>query len=140
MTATEINPLYLREPSRKFVFDVLQGSLKNVGTALAMAMTVEAANVTGQLLGQLVGTDTKACAWSARIIKQRAHLRVFRIDTQAQRALPCPTMIPLVLRKRIERQMTGTTNYLVDLVILVSRREGMSLRTKLLESQTSLRE
>ena len=49
-------------------------------------------------------------------------------------------METLILRERVESQMTGATDNLVELIILVSWRIGMRLGAKLLEGQAGLAE
>ena len=140
MATAEVNPLYLREPLRKLLLNMLQRALKDVGAALTMTMAMEATNVAGQLLWQLVGSDAKAGAWGTRVVEQCLYLRIFGIDAQAQRALPCPLVETLILRQRVERQMTGAAHDVVELVVFVSRRIGMCFGAKLLQGQTGLAE
>ena len=73
MTAPEVYPLNLRKPAREFFLDVLEGALKDIGTALAMAVAMKAPYVGGERAGQLVGTDTEARTGGTWIIEQRAH-------------------------------------------------------------------
>ena len=47
-------------------------------------------------------------------------------------------MIALILRKRVERQVTAATDYLVNLPVGIGRREGVRLGPKLLQRQTGL--
>ena len=132
MTTAKVDPLQLREPEGKLLLNVLQGALEDIGTTLAMAMAMETLDVLGQLLGQLVGHHTKTGAGSTGIVQQRTHLGILRIDAQSYRALPCPLMEPFILTERVERQVTGTTHNLVELVILIRRRIGVRLGTELL--------
>ena len=100
---------------------MLQSALKHVRTTLTMTMTVKSENVTGEPVGQFVCTDAEARSRRTRIVEQCTHLTVFWIDTQPQRALPCPTVVSLILRKRVECQMAGAANYFVNFVIFVGR-------------------
>ena len=140
MATTEVNPLQLREPLRELLLDMLQRALKDIAATLAMAMAMEALDVVGQLFRQLVGRNTKASTWRTGVVEQRLYLGIFGIDAQAQRALPCPLVETLILRQRVERQMTGTADDVVELVVFVSRRIGMCLGAKLLQGQTGLAE
>ena len=74
MTTTKVDPLQLREPLGEFLFNMLQAPFEDVCPTLAMTMTMEAADVSGQLFGQLVGRDAKAGAWGTGIIQEGAHL------------------------------------------------------------------
>ena len=96
VTATQVEPFQLWEPTREMLFDVYQRALQHVGTALAVAMTVESFDVRGQYFRQLVGSDTKASSWCTRIVEQRAHLTIFRVNTQTQRA-SCSTLMETVV-------------------------------------------
>ena len=140
MSTAEVNPLYLWEPLAELLLNMLQGALKDVGAALTVTMAMEATDVAGQLLWQLVGSNAKAGAWGTRVVEQRLYLRILGIDAQAQRTLPCPLVETLILRERVERQMTGAAHDVVELVVFVSRRIGMCFGAKLLQSQTGLAE
>ena len=47
-------------------------------------------------------------------------------------------METLILRERVKRQMTGTTDNLVELIVFVCGRIGMRFGAKLLQGQASL--
>ena len=74
VTTTEVYPLQLWEPLRKLLFDMLQRTLKDIRATLTMTMTMEALDIAGQLLRQLVGRNAKAGTWCTRIVEQRLYL------------------------------------------------------------------
>ena len=142
MPATKINPFQLWEPLGKLFLDMYQGALEDICPTLAMTMTMETFYIVGQLIGQLIGCNAKTTSGSTWIIKQRTHFGISRIDTQTtidlRIYLPHPLMITGILRQGIERKMAGASGYLVDLVVGISWRIGMSLAAELLESQPRL--
>ena len=72
MSATEVEPLQLREPAGELLLDMHQRTLQHVGTALAMAMAMEALDVGRQLFGQLVGRHAETGARGTGVVEQRA--------------------------------------------------------------------
>ena len=66
------------------VFYMYERAREDVGAALAMAMAMEALDVGGQLIGQLIGTDAEAGARRAGIVEERLDLGVARVDAQAE--------------------------------------------------------
>ena len=74
MASAEVDPFQLREPCRELVFDMCQGVLELFGSALAMAMAMEALDVGRQLLRQLISGDTEARARCTRVIDQDFYL------------------------------------------------------------------
>ena len=121
VATTKINPLQLREPLRKTLLNMCQRALEHIRTALAKGAAMEAFDGRRQLLRQLRIEHAKASARRTRIIKHRLHLAIFRIDTHAQanRRIDCFGAIgqTLPLAKRIERKVTRTTGYLINLII-----------------------
>ena len=141
MAATQVQPLQLREPTCKLLLNMHQRTLQHIGTALAMAVAMEAFDISRQLFGQLVGCHAKAGARRTGIIESRTHLRILWIDTQADRSLPpYPFVEPLVLRQRVKREVAGTAQYLVELRIGIGRRIGMGLAAELLKGQSGFTE
>ena len=80
MPSTEVYPLYLGEPWRKLLFDMRQGTAEHICSTLAVAVAMKSADVGRQPLGQLIDSNSKACAWSTGVVKQCAHLRILGID------------------------------------------------------------
>ena len=54
VTTTEVDPLYLWEPARELLFNMLKGTLEHVRATLAMTMAMEPTDVTGQRVGQFI--------------------------------------------------------------------------------------
>ena len=71
MSASQIEPFDLVEPTRELLLEMLQTMLQRIRTAFAMIVAMEPLDATRQMVWQLVGCDSKACAWSARIIEFR---------------------------------------------------------------------
>ena len=105
MAAAEVDPFQLREPSGKFLLDTNERPLEHIRPTLAVAMAMEAFDIVGQLLRQLVGRHAESCAWRTGVIQQGLHLRVLRIDTKSDGHPLRPLMIALILRKRVKGQM-----------------------------------
>lgn len=74
MPSTEVNPLQLGEPWGEFLLNMPEGALKDIGTTLTMAMTMEPLYIGRQLPGQFVCCDPKAGTRSAGIIQQGTDL------------------------------------------------------------------
>ena len=121
---------------------MLQGALKDVGTALAVAVAVQTGDVGRQLVGQLVGRDAETGAGSAGVVECRSHLTVFRVhaQTELQRAVHrlCSLVETLILRQRVERQMRRHLCDIVNLVVGEGWRERMDRGSELLETQPRL--
>ena len=141
MATTEVNPLNLREPLGEFLLDMHQGALKDIRSALTMAMTVEATDIGRKSGRKCVGHNTKPGAWRTRIIEGSTHLGILGVDTKSQLDgrvyLPDPLMITGVLRKRIEGKMAGATGDIINFIIGICRRISMSARAELMKSQHS---
>ena len=140
--ATEVHPFHLRQPPSELSLDMLQGALKDVGTALAVAVAVQTGDVGRQLVGQLVGRDTEAGAGSAGVVECRSHLTVFRVHAQTEFQCTvhrqCPPVETLILRQRVERQMRRHPCDIVNLIVGEGRRERMDGGSELLETQPRL--
>ena len=136
VTATKVYPLQLWEPLRKLFLYMCECALKHIRPALAMAMAVEAVEILGQLLRQLIGGDAKACAGCTGIVQVGADLRIFGIHTQTN-AHSCVLLLHAVvqtaiLRQRVKRQMTGAACYLTDLVVGIGWRVSVGRASKLM--------
>ena len=109
MSAAEVNPFYLLEPSGELLLDMSECAYEHVRTVLAMAMAVETIYLLGQLLRQLVCAHSEACARRARVVYVGLNLRILRIDAQSETdfrvLLACSFVQTLVLSERVERKM-----------------------------------
>ena len=140
VTTTEIEPLQLREPAGKLLFNMYECAFQHIGTTFAMTMAMEPFYVGRQLVRQLVGSNAKTGTWGAGVIEHRAHLGVLGINAQPDGTLPSPFVEPLVLRERVKGEVAGTAHHLIELSIGIRRRIGMSLRAKLLKRKTGFRQ
>ena len=142
VAAAEIDPLDLGKPFGKMVFYMYERAREDIGTALAMAMAMEALDVGGQLIGQLLGTDAEAGARRAGIVEERLDLGVARIDAQAEAQAGMGrehgAVVARVLGEGVEGDVGREARDLGGLVVGESGREGVDRRAKVLVAQAGL--
>ena len=84
VAAAEVHPLQAREPTGEFLLDVHQRTFKNIGTALAVAVAVEAVYLVPSLEAfQFVGRNAEASAGSTGVVEVSAHLGILGVDAKA---------------------------------------------------------
>ena len=84
-----------------------------------MAVAVKTVNIFRQMFWQFVRRYSETCSWSTRVIQHGSYFRILRIYTQTDGTIPYPMMKTLILRQRVERQVTRAVNYLVEFLIFV---------------------
>ena len=121
MSASEVYPLKLRKPFTELFLYMNEGTLEHIRTALTMAMAMKARYILRKRLWKVFCKHTKASARSTRVIDIRTDLGILRIYTHTEFysriSCLCTIMISLILRKRIERQMTRHTGYIINLIV-----------------------
>ena len=83
MTTTQIEPLDLRKPPAKFLFQMNECVLESLSAALTMTMTMETFHSCRKRIGQLASKYTETASWSTGIIELGLYLTIFGIDTKA---------------------------------------------------------
>ena len=116
---------------------MLQTMLQRIRTAFAMIVAMEPFDATRQMVWQLVGCDSKACGWSARIIEFRLYLRVLWVHTNATTdgMLLVGLHIRIeaaVLRQGVEGDVTAAIQNRRELLFRICRAVGMGQRAELL--------
>ena len=106
-----------------------------------MAMAVETLDVGRQLFRQFVASHSEASTWGTGIVEQCLHLTIFRVHPKPNAGTPHYTVMQsLILRQRVEGQVTRACHNLVYFVIAIGRRVGMSRSTELFLGKSRLGE
>ncbi|ERI81857.1 hypothetical protein HMPREF1981_02863 [Bacteroides pyogenes F0041] len=140
MPSSQIQPLYLREPTGEPFFQVMQGAFQFKRRGFAVAVAMKPFYAMRQYVGQQVGRYPEAGSGCTGIIKLRLHLRVLRIHANAAGDTVAIGLYHRVetpeLTGRVESDVAAATHNLGEILLRIRRRIGMRLAAELLESQT----